>query len=98
MAKAMEMTELAKMSSKGQLVIPANIREMMELNEGSVVGITAKDDMIVLKKIDTKLKAEDLRTIGRLKEAWEDMEKGRFKSYSTKGFLKELERMKKSLE
>jgi len=98
MKKGTEMTEITRMSSKGQLVIPSDIREQMGLKEGSVLGISADNDVILLKKLDTNLDAKDLKTMKRLSEAWDDIEKGRFKSYSVDGFLKEIERMKESLE
>ncbi len=43
--------ELTKMSSKGQVVIPQNLRNQMCVNEGSVFAVFGSDDAIVLKKI-----------------------------------------------
>ncbi len=43
--------ELTKMSSKGQVVIPQNLRNQMHVNEGSVFAVFGSDDAIVLKKI-----------------------------------------------
>jgi len=73
MKKEIEIPELAKTSSKGQIVIPTVIRKKLGIREGSVFGITAKNDMIVLKKIDTKMKAEDMKTLKLIEEAWKDM-------------------------
>jgi len=92
MKKEIEIPELAKTSSKGQIVIPTVIRKKLGIREGSVFGITAKNDMIVLKKIDTKMKAEDMKTLKLIEEAWKDMENGRYKVYSKEAFLKELEK------
>ncbi|MFA5797472.1 MAG: AbrB/MazE/SpoVT family DNA-binding domain-containing protein [Candidatus Woesearchaeota archaeon] len=43
--------EMTRMSSRGQVVIPLNLREMMGLKDGETFAITGKDDTIVLKKI-----------------------------------------------
>ena len=40
------------------------------------------------------MKAEDLKTLKLIEEAWDDIENGRFKTYSTKEFFKELEKWK----
>lgn len=87
-----ELPELTRVSSKGQVVIPAKVRKKMRLKEGSVLAVSAKKDMIVLKKIETKIKAEDLRTLKLIEEAWEDIEKGRYKVYSKEAFFKELKK------
>jgi len=40
------------------------------------------------------MKAEDLRTLKLLEEAWKDIEKGRFKVYPVKEFFKEMKKWK----
>ena len=92
MKKELEIPELAKVSSKGQIVIPTDIRKKLGVKKGSILAVTAKKDMIVLKKLDTKMKPEDLRTLKLLEEAWEDIEKGRYKVYSKEAFFKELKK------
>ena len=87
-----EVPELTKASSKGQIVIPTNIRKKLNIKKGSVFAITSKKDMIALKKLDTKIKPEDLRTLKLLEEAWEDIENGRYKVYSKEAFFKELKK------
>ncbi len=47
--------EMSKISSRGQLVIPQTIRQELDLNEGSIVGIQNLNGMVVIKKIDTDL-------------------------------------------
>jgi len=47
--------EITKISSKGQIVIPQNIRIELGINEGSVIAIEKMKDIIVLKKIDVDL-------------------------------------------
>ncbi len=83
MKTKIELLEFAKTSSKGQIVIPADIRKKLKVKEGSVFAVTAKNDMIVMKKLDTKMKTEDMKTLKLIEEAWKDIEEGRFKKYST---------------
>jgi len=95
MKKEAELPKLTKASSKGQIVIPTGIRRKMNIKEGTFFAISAKDDMVVLKKLDTKIKPEDLRTLKLLEEAWEDIEKGRYRVASVDEFFKELAKWKK---
>lgn len=92
MKKTVEIPELTKASSKGQIVIPTDIRKKLNIKEGSVFAVSSKKDMIVLKKLDTRMKPEDLKTLKLLEEAWEDIEKGRYKVYSKEDFFKELKK------
>jgi len=95
MKKGIEIPELTKASSKGQIVIPTSIRNKLGIKEGSVLGVTTKKNMIVLKKLDTKMKAEDLKTLKLIEEAWKDIEEGRYKVASVDNFFKEMAKWKK---
>lgn len=44
--------ETVKMSSKGQIVIPQEMREEMSVGEGTVFAVVGSSDTIVLKKIN----------------------------------------------
>ena len=83
---------MTKASSKGQIVIPASIRKRLDIKEGSMFGVAARKDMIVLKKLDVRMKPEDLKTLKLIEEAWKDMETGRYKTYSKKAFFEELKK------
>ena len=92
MKKLIGMAGLTKASSKGQIVIPTDIRKKLKIKEGSVFAISAKKNILVLKKLETGMKPEDLRTLKLLEEAWEDIEKGRYKVYSKEAFFKEFKK------
>jgi len=96
MKKAIVVPELTRLSSKGQIVIPNDIRKKLHVQEGSIFGVVAKDNTIILKKIDTKAKAEDMRTLKLVEESWKDIEEGRYKRTSVEDFFKELSKWKKS--
>ena len=45
------MLATTKMSSKGQVVIPEDIRRRLNLSEGTQFVVTGKDDVVILKAI-----------------------------------------------
>ena len=82
---------ITKMSSKGQVVIPAEMRDT--LHEGDKILIIHNDNQLIMKKatkLDENLR-EDLEFAKRTEEAWKSYERGEFKSMDSKDFLKELE-------
>jgi len=44
--------EVTKMSSRGQIVIPQELRERMNLEEGSKFAVVGMQDTIILKKLE----------------------------------------------
>jgi len=44
--------EVTKMSSRGQVVIPQELRERMHLEEGSKFAVVGMEDTIILKKLE----------------------------------------------
>ena len=90
MRKQVQELEFTKASSKGQIVIPTRIRKKFDIREGSVFAVAAENDMIVLKKVESGLTANDLKTLKLVDEAWKDIEKGKFQVRSKDAFFKEL--------
>lgn len=83
---------IAKMSSKGQIVIPSNMRKDIEVGEEFL--IIKDQNRLILKKITkvTEKLKEDLMFAKRVETAWKDYEKGKFKSTSASKFLEKLEK------
>jgi AbrB family looped-hinge helix DNA binding protein len=79
-----------KTSTKGQIVIPLKIREKLDIHNGSILAVTTEKDMIVLKKVESGLTSEDLKTLKLVEGGWKDMEIGRHKTRSKEDFFKEL--------
>lgn len=52
-----------KVSSKGQIVIPAFLRKFMNIKEGDEFEIFGADEAIVLKKIDKEALAKEFEEI-----------------------------------
>ncbi len=62
------MVEIATVTTKGQIVIPSNIRNELGLEEGSQVVVSKLEDFIILKKIniaDPKDEFRKLTEIGK---------------------------------
>ena len=67
---------ITKMSSKGQIVIPSEMRK--GIKEGEKLLIIQNDDQLIMKKaskLDSNLK-EDLEFARRTDEAWKRIEEG----------------------
>ena len=90
MRKRIEEIQFTRASSKGQVVIPTKIRKKLAIKEGSVFAVAADRDMIVLKKVNSGLSEEDLKTMRLVEEAWKDIEEGRYGVLSKEAFFKEL--------
>ena len=56
--------ETVKMSSKGQIVIPQEIREELHAGDGTVFAVLGSRDTVVLKKIKTPSKEDLIQELG----------------------------------
>jgi AbrB family looped-hinge helix DNA binding protein len=83
---------VTKMSSKGQIVIPIEMRQ--GLKEGEELLILKDEDRIILKKASklSEEMREDLEFAKRTEEAWQAIERGEGISMPADKFLKELEK------
>lgn len=83
---------ITRMSSKGQVVIPADMRK--DIQEGDKIVIIKNDHQLIMKKatnLDKNL-AEDLEFAKRTEEALIRYEKSEFNKRESKDFLKDLAR------
>ena len=55
--------ETTKMSSKGQIVIPQDIREEINAGEGTLFVVIGNKDTVILKKIQTPSQEELLQNL-----------------------------------
>jgi len=93
--KAMEkfggIPEVVKVSSKGQFVIPQEIRELRNIKAGSVFSVMSPSkDTVVLKRIKNPVTAEDLEMLKDVEEAWKEIERGEYTESTVEEFLEEL--------
>lgn len=83
---------ITKMSSKGQIVIPSEMRK--NIKEGEKIVIIQNGNQLILKKAKdfNKNLEEDLKFAKRTEEAWKRYDKGEFISMDFNDFLKEVKK------
>lgn len=86
----MAQIDITKMSSKGQVVIPQELRK--DFNEGDKIVVIRNQDQIILKKANKfdKQLEEDIVIAKRVGEAWKEIEDGKYKRMSPQDFIKEI--------
>ena len=60
------MPETIKMSSRGQIVIPQDIREEIKASEGTIFSVVSSKDAIILKKVLVPSKEELIKELGAI--------------------------------
>ena len=83
---------ITKMSSKGQVVIPSEMRK--GIKEGEKLIIIRSNGRIIMKKateMDKNLK-EDIEFARRTEEAWKSYERGEFTEMDFDEFMKEVKK------
>lgn len=81
-----EQVKMAKVSSKGQIVIPQSVRNKLKIKEGNIFAVALSNNTLVLKKIENSIKDTDFRTQRMIDEAWQDIEQGRYKIAAVEEF------------
>ena len=71
-------------------MIPSKIRKKLNIGSGSLLAVTAQDDLIILKKVSSNISSKDMMTLKLIEEAWEDIDKGKYKVRSKNEFFKEF--------
>ncbi|MAF99046.1 MAG: AbrB family transcriptional regulator [Nanoarchaeota archaeon] len=83
---------ITKMSSKGQVVIPTEMRK--EIQEGEKLIIIKNNGQLIMKKadeVDENFK-EDLEFARRTEEAWKSYERGEHIEMDFDDFLQEVKK------
>ena len=90
----MSQIDITKMSSKGQVVIPQELRK--GIFDGDKLVVIRNDDQIILKKADKfdKNLEEDLEFAKRTEKALKEVRSGKFKRMSPQDFLNEIRSFK----
>jgi bifunctional DNA-binding transcriptional regulator/antitoxin component of YhaV-PrlF toxin-antitoxin module len=84
--------DITRMSSKGQIVIPVEMRK--DFSEGEKFVVMKAGKRLILKALaafDTNIE-EDLEFARRTEEAWKSYDKEKFKSMPVDDFLNTLEK------
>lgn len=83
---------ITKMSSKGQIVIPQEMRGDMKVGEKIVIMKSRGNLVLKREKEFSKKLEEDLEFARRTEKAYKSYERGEFKSMDADDFLKEIEK------
>ena len=88
----MEEIAITQISSKGQIVIPREMRR--DLKEGDKLVVIMNNEQIILKKADkfSKTLEEDLEFARRTEEAYKRHERGDFIEMNGDKFIKEMKK------
>ncbi|MBS3075543.1 AbrB/MazE/SpoVT family DNA-binding domain-containing protein [Candidatus Pacearchaeota archaeon] len=88
----MEEIAITQISSKGQIVIPREMRR--DLKEGDKLVVIKNNEQIILKKADkfSKTLEEDLEFARRTEEAYKRHERGDFIEMNGDKFIKEMKK------
>jgi AbrB family looped-hinge helix DNA binding protein len=83
---------ITKLSSKGQIVIPSEMRD--DFSKGEKLVIIKSGKQLILKKVSDLGKnfEEDLAFAKKTEDAWQSYERGGFVSLPADKFLEELEK------
>jgi AbrB family looped-hinge helix DNA binding protein len=83
---------IVKLSSKGQLVLPAGMRARSKMKMGSKVMLIQQGDSIVLKSLDAMGESmeKELDAMSAAAAGWKEIEAGHAKKLSKDEFLNEL--------
>jgi len=83
---------VTRMSSKGQIVIPSEMRG--DLKEGDELLIIKDDERIILKKAEkiTEEMKEDLEFAKRTEAAWKEIEAGKGIEMEFDDFINEMKK------
>jgi len=83
---------ITKLRSKGQIVIPSEMRD--NFREGEKIVIIKSGEQLILKKVSDLGKnfEEDLAFAKKTEEAWQSYERGEFVSLPVDKFLEKLEK------
>jgi AbrB family looped-hinge helix DNA binding protein len=82
--------EITRMGERGQVVIPKDIRTKVGLRAGSVIEIIESDNLLIMKKIEPRIRKADIKVLERLAKTWKEIEKGKFKRYTLPEFEERL--------
>ncbi len=83
-------TEIARISTKGQIVIPKAFRKILNLEPGTPLAVDVNKGMLIMKPVRSPIEEADFKVLEEVREAWEEIERGEYKKAKTEDFLKEI--------
>ena len=90
--KKIRIPEIARLSSKGQVVIPKGIRESLKLEPGMPLAVDVSRGMIIMKPLRSPIDEEDLKVLEEVDRAWHEIERGEYRRARVEDFLREIKK------
>jgi AbrB family looped-hinge helix DNA binding protein len=84
--------EIARMSSKGQVVIPKAFRDALRLGPGSPMAVDMSRGMLIMKPIRSPMAEDDFKILEEVGRAWDELERGEYKRAKAEDFLREIKK------
>ena len=81
--------EITKLSTKGQVVIPEEIRK--DLEAGTVFIVSRQNELIILKKVEGLTKKE-MKEMKELDKIWKEIDGGKGTTQKIEDFLNEIKK------
>ncbi len=78
---------ITKLSTKGQIVIPEEMRQ--GIDTGTAFIVSRQNDLIVLKPVDG-LTRQEMEEMKELDKIWKEIDSGQCGSYTVKEFFSKL--------
>jgi len=85
--------EISKLGERGQIVIPQEIRDKLNMKKGEKFIMLTENEDIIIRQV-SKLKSnieEDLIDMKKADRIWGEIEKGKFRKFTKEEFEKEME-------
>jgi len=60
--------EITKMSCKGQIVVPKNMRKKLNINDGDSFVVANYKDLLILRKVHTDISEDEIEKAMNIKE------------------------------
>ncbi|MDI6655415.1 MAG: AbrB/MazE/SpoVT family DNA-binding domain-containing protein [Candidatus Hydrothermarchaeota archaeon] len=84
--------EIARISSKGQMVIPKIFRNALQLKPGAPIAVDMHKGMLIMKPVKSPIDEEDFRILEEVGKAWEEIERGEYERARAEDFLREIKK------
>jgi AbrB family looped-hinge helix DNA binding protein len=90
--RSQDVSELTRISSKGQVVTPSRVRQKLDIETGSVFAIlTPEGATWLFSRRSTTNPSKPICEFSEKERAWREIEHGQARRASRKRFLEELE-------
>lgn len=87
-----QIPEIARISSKGQIVIPKIFRNALQLKPGAPIAVDMRKGILIMKPVRSPIDEGDFRILEEVSKAWEEIERGEHRRAKAEDFLREIKK------